>query len=298
MRSTLKYIGLGLTIGITATALVMIAAWSLVVGGPLPLPALGPAPTLTPSTTPTATTTPAPTFTPSITPTPLPTDTSTPVPPTATLTNTERLIQSGELYFAGPLSNSDQIRLYQASLNYVATTPADSRSTSKLINGVGYGDPTNICGPLAIAILRDAGLLPPETVPHDYWLLDPLQVTGHQLLKAAFPAERYDYTKTTTPINKMDWHTFPLVPGDFLFIWHGSWGNFDHMLVVTRVDKDLRTYAVTNYGTPDGYIINEAMLYDPNDSTAGLFHTWTQERDAILGSTGFGGFELWRQRAP
>jgi hypothetical protein len=28
----------------------------------------------------------------------------------------------------------------------------------------------------------------------------------------------------------------------------------------------------------------------------GLFHIWTQERDQILGSTGFGGYELWRRR--
>lgn len=294
MRTTIKYLGLGLIIGMAGTALFGAAAF-------FALPALTP-PTATPAVTAslTASPTPFPTFTPSPSPsaTPLPTLSPTPVPPTPTLTDTERLIQDGGLHFAGPLSNVEQIRLYEASLKYIATTSADSHRISKEINGVGYGDPDNICGPLAAAMLRDAGILPPETVPHDFWLLDPLQVSGRQVLAAAFPSDQYDYTRTTTPINKMDWNAFPLVPGDFVFLWHGSWGNFDHMLVVTRVDKDLRTYAVTNYGTPDGFILNQALLYDPNDPSAGLFHTWTKERDAILGSTGFGGFELWRRRAP
>jgi hypothetical protein len=43
-------------------------------------------------------------------------------------------------------------------------------------------------------------------------------------------------------------------------------------------------------------MIAETVLYDPNDPTQGIFHTWTQQRDAILGSTGFGGYELWRLR--
>lgn len=292
MRSTIKYLGIGLVIGVTAPILVGTAAF-------FALPALAP-PTATPLPTATLTATPTapPTFTPSPTLTPPPTFTSSPVPPTPTLTNTERMIADGTLHFAGPLTSVEQIRLYEASLKYIATTSVDSHRMSKEINGVGYGDPDNICGPLAAAILRDAGVLPAETVPHDFWLLDPLQVSGQQVLRGAFPSGQYDYTRTTTPINKMDWNAFPLVPGDFLFLWHGSWGNFDHMLVVTRVDKDLRTYAVTNYGTPDGFIIDEAMLYDPNDPSAGLFHTWTKERDAILGSTGFGGFELWRRRTP
>jgi hypothetical protein len=295
MSSKLKYFGIGLSIGISVPAVVgLVTVFALKPG----LFALAASPTPLPAATSTPTVTAAATLTPAPSPTPLPTFTPTAIPPTPTLTNTERMIQDGSLSFAGPLSNVDQIRLYEASLQYIATFAADARRVSKLINGVGYGDPTNICGPLAIAIMRDAGALPPETVPHDFWLLDPLQVSGHQLLRAAFPSERYDYTKTITPINKMDWHAFPLVPGDFIFIWHGSGGNFDHMLVVTRVDKDLRTYAVTNYGTADGYILNEAMLYDPNDPSAGLFHTWTRERNAILGSTGFGGFELWRLRVP
>ncbi len=198
--------------------------------------------------------------------------------------------------FTGPLTNDEQINLYKAAMYYSRDDAADSQRVAQQINGVGYGDPSNICGPLAIAILRDAGLLPATIVPHDFWLLDPYASTDSQRLNATFPFEWFSYIKTLTPINKMDWRASPLVPGDFLFIWHGSGGNFDHMLVVSRVDKDLRTYAVTNFGTPKGFVIEEAMLYDPSDPNAGLFHTWTKEQNAILGSTGFGGFELWRKR--
>jgi len=206
-------------------------------------------------------------------------------------------IAEGALAFSGPLPNAQQVALYRASLKYVQTSVADSVRASKEINGVGYGDPTNICGPLAIAILRDASVIDADTVPHDFWLLDPAKVIDQRILAAAFPSERFTHAIDPTPLNKMDWIAAPLEPGDFLFIWHGSWGNFDHMLVVNRVDREARAYAVTNFGTPDGYMIAETMLYDPNDPKAGMFHTWTKERDALLGSTGFGGFEIWRMRS-
>lgn len=243
--------------------------------------------------------------TPSITPTELPQPTATTVLlPTTTPFPTQTpdamlgAINAGKLAFSGPLSNDAQVRLYAASLKYIQVTVKDSIAASKIINGVGYGDPSNICGPLAAAILRDAGLIPVDTDPHDFWLLDPRVPVDARKLERAFPPLKYDRWQISTPLNKVDWTTNPLEPGDFLFIWHGSGGNFDHMLVVNRVDKDHRAYAVTNFGTPAGYMIAETMLYDPNDPSQGIFHTWTQERDAILGSTGFGGYELWRQRSP
>lgn len=302
MPSGLKYLALGLFIGSSGAALVVGAVAlslpatraSLLALRPSPLP---PSLTASPSAMPTASPSLTPTFTPSPTLTILDTPTSTASPePTSTPDAVQSVVNSGGLVFAGPLSNDEQLALYRASLEYVRTTPEDSQRLARAINGVGYGDPTNICGPLAMAILRDAGLMPQAIAPHDFWLLNPLAATDAQLLSEVFPAESYEYSRTLVPINKIDWHNSPLLPGDFLFIWHGSGGNFDHMLVVSRADSQSRVYAVTNYGTPAGYIIGEALLYDPNDATLGLFHTWTQERNAILGSTGFGGFELWRHK--
>ncbi len=300
--SNIRYISLGLIIGLLAASFVIATGVLFIVKAPQsPIPSMS----MTSSSTPvppssTSTQKPSPTSTPTFTPIPtlIVVQTETPdifLPPTSTPDAVQSTINNGGLIFTGSLSNDQQIALYKASLNYVQPTVLDSIQKAKEINGVGYGDPSNICGPLAIAIMQDAGLVNDTgLVPHDFWLLNPLASTDEKLLERAFPSDRFLHIKFTTPLNRINFRAFPLLPGDFLFIWHGSGGNFDHMLVVTRVDNNLHAYTVTNYGTPEGFVIAEALLYDPNDPKVGIFHTWTQERDAILGSTGFGGFELWR----
>jgi hypothetical protein len=301
MHSNARYLGLGLGIGIAAAAVVFGSI--LVFGGPTLLiggsaeaaPAGPPNLDLTLAALPTSTASSTPMRLPTATVVRLPTTTPFPTQtPDALLV----AINTGKLIFSGPLSYDLQVHLYAASLKYAQTTVKDSIRMSKVINGVGYGDPSNICGPLAIAILRDGGVIPADTDPHEFWLLDPNTTQDERKLEQVFPPVLYARTRILTAINKVDWKADPLEPGDFVFIWHGSGGNFDHMLVVSRVDKNHRAYAVTNFGTPDGYMIAETVLYDPNDPTQGIFHTWTQQRDAILGSTGFGGYELWRLRTP
>jgi hypothetical protein len=95
-------------------------------------------------------------------------------------------------------------------------------------------------------------------------------------------------------IDQEDWLTNPLLPGDFVYLYAGTGGNFEHMLVVTRVDSQGRAYSVTNFNTDQGFIINEALLYDPADPNAGLFSQWTEKQFAKLGSTGYAGYEVWR----
>ena len=313
--SNLKYLAIGLLIGILL-GLLGISAAALSIGQFSVFPSstftasetlvqatLTNIPTQTPFPPPTSTLTLTPTmiFPPTETPGDFIQSTETPYSVQASPTPdfVQSMINNGSLIFAGALSNPQQIALFKASLNYAQSTVEDSKRISKEINGVGYGDPSNICGPLAIAILRDAGLLTDTQVtPHDFWLLNPVVPEDHKFLDRVFPSPRFLHIRFTTPINKMDWRSFPLLPGDFLFIWHGSGGNFDHMLVVTRVDSNLSTYSVTNYGTPQGFVITETKLYNPSDPLDGIFHTWTQERNAILGSTGFGGFDLWRPLYP
>jgi hypothetical protein len=98
------------------------------------------------------------------------------------------------------------------------------------------------------------------------------------------------------PLNKMDWRETPLYPGDFIYIYAGSGGTFEHMLVVNRVDADGRAYAVTNHKTSDGYIIEEVLLYNPTNPDEGIFQAWTARHNSKNGSTGFMGFEVWRLR--
>ena len=292
--ANLKYLSLGLAIGILVSILgfgfilVLMARFTYLPATNTPVfptniilnhytsPTQGPLPTVTFTPTPTAMT-----------------------PPTETPDAVQETINNGGLIFTGALSNAQQTGLYRASLNYIQSSVHDSIRKAKEINGVGYGDPSNICGPLAIAIMQDGGLLNNiDIVPHDFWLLNPDASEDQKLLSRVFPPDRFLHIKFQSPLNRTNWHNFPLQPGDFLFIWHGSGGNFDHMLVVTRVDSNLDTYSVTNYGTQAGFVIAETLLYNPSDPMAGIFHTWTREKNAILGSTGFGGFDLWRPVSP
>jgi hypothetical protein len=209
------------------------------------------------------------------------------------------MIDNGELLITGPLTREQQIKLYEVSVKFIAPTTQESRRVGEKINGFGYGSPTLICGPLSLAILQGAGLIVYEdVVPYDFWLLNPYISKDRTLVNRVFPANKYESVRFKNPLNKFDWETYPLQPGDFLYIDRGTGGNFDHMLVVNRVDSQGRAYAVTNFGTEAGYIIDEVMLYDPFDPDVGIFHTWTEKQFAKLGSTGFGGFEVWRLRSP
>lgn len=283
---TLKYLASGFAIGICLGLLLLATA----VFAALPPSKMAPTSTEVASRVPST-----PTLPPSPTSTWLPQFTSflTPTPDSL-----QKAVDSGQLFFFGPLTDDQQIGLYQSSLGYIAPTSKQSIFLAKELNGLEYGNPSNTCGPLAISILRDAGLVNPEINPHDFWLLNPNIASGRTLLNTVFPANRYDDFRFKTPLNKFDWTSFYLQPGDFMYIYHGTGGNFDHMLVVNRVDSQLRAYAVTNFDTPTGFVMNEVLLYDPAAPTAGIFSTWTQTPFAILGSTGFGGFEIWRLHKP
>lgn len=232
-------------------------------------------------------------FTPTNTLIPLPTDTSIPVF-TPTLSTADLLVASGELSIVGPLTREQQLNLYNSALTFIAPTYAESKKMSVAINNLRFSDPSTTCGPLAIAILQKAGIIPPDNVPHDYFLINPDNGIDRNLLERTFPNEDYTNTRHKIKLNQVNWSAQPLMPGDFLYIYSGEEGNFEHMLVVTRVDSAGRAYSVTNYNTDQGFIINEVLLYDPNDPAAGIFVQWTKRKEQLLGSTGFAGYEVWR----
>lgn len=227
------------------------------------------------------------TFTPTFAPT------STPLP-SATQTTIEMMIASGEIVLSGPLTKEQQIKLYEASLFFIAPTYEQSKQMSVLINQLRFSDPSTTCGPLAAAILQKAGILSEDYVPHDLFLINPDLGKDRTIIKSTFPQEKYSDTRYKVRIDQFDWATNPLMPGDFVYIYSGTGGNFEHMLVVNRVDNQGRAYSVTNYNTEQGFVINEVMLYDPIDSNAGIFSQWTEKQFAKLGSTGYAGFEVWR----
>jgi hypothetical protein len=228
-------------------------------------------PTLFSSTTPTV----SPTF--------------TPTPSTA-----ELMIASGDIVISGPLTKEQQIKLYEASQFFLAPTYAQSKEMSVQINKVRFSDPSTTCGPLSVAILQKAGILSKDLDPHSFFLVNPDLGKDRSVIKSAFPPEKYSDTRYKVRIDQVDWAANPLMPGDFVYIYSGTGGNFEHMLVVNRVDSQGRTFSVTNYGTDAGFIINEVLLFDPTDPQAGIFSQWTEKQYAKLGSTGFAGYEVWR----
>lgn len=184
-------------------------------------------------------------------------------------------------------------RLYQASLAYLAGSDAESWQVAK---NLGYaplgGYPSNMCGPLAIAILQDAGLVSQSVDLHDFWLLNP--AVDQQLLEYTFPRDHFQWLHSDLPINQVDFSQFPLKAGDLVYIYSGYQGDYSHVLVVTRVDDAGRAYSVTNNFTADGFLIQEYLLYDPADDSAGIFNNWTDTANRSLGLTGFGGMDVWR----
>jgi hypothetical protein len=255
-------------------------------GSPPPPPTLPVVSTspIVPTPNPTATIVPtlAPTQTPTWTPTPQVTPTPTPTPTPG-----------------GVLTEEESQRLYESSLKYIALTPAKAITVARSLRFlVDEGHPSNMCGPLALAILRDAGLVDQSVILHDFWLLDPSEPSDVRLLEETFPPHRYLWHNTLESVATFDFDAFPLQAGDLLYLLAGPGGTFEHIVVVTRVDETGRAFSVTNVNTAEGFIIDEVMLYDPRQPEAGKFHEWTDPSNVHLGLTGLGGFRLWRRIEP
>ncbi len=215
----------------------------------------------------------------------------TPLPPTATPTST-----------LSPTPTLDpalvqQEALFQASLQYLAADDAEANAIAKSLQFAPGGTAKAMCGPLAFAILRDAGLVSKYIDLRDYWLLNPRE--DDVLLVRTFPLQFFDWLKVEKRIDAVDYRQFPLLPGDVLYLYQGFIGEeyFEHVMVVTRVDADGRAYTVTNNYTDEGFVIQEYMLYDPANPGEGIFYEWTDPANTRLGLTGFGGFDLWRPKS-
>jgi hypothetical protein len=239
------------------------------------------------------------------TPTRLPPTSTVPPTPTSTeiaLTETARPSATPTATTQGALSWQQEQRLYEASLKFLAENEEDAtiivRDQIDYLESIGE-HPSLVCGPLSAVILRDAGLLPPDVDLHGFWLLDPRLRPSQVILETYFPPDRYEWYHFDTPTIEFDFKAFPLLPGDFIYLYAGKNGTFEHIITVSRVDEAGRAYTVSNLGTDDGFVIRELMLYDPNHPGQGQFYDWmNREINAWLGMTGDGGFDLWRPKAP
>lgn len=191
-----------------------------------------------------------------------------------------------------------QERLRESAQAYLADSQEEARVVARRINWLERDteEPANMCGPLAAALWRDAGLLPaglgPASNPHNYWMANP-RVENHPW--SFFPEDDYALFRYDTPLWDFDFTAWPLLPGDFLYAYAGADG-YDHMFVVTEVDAQGRAYTVTNNLQDDGsFKIERLLLYDPADPAAGVFHIDWCNRPK-LGTTGRGGFDVLRPR--
>jgi len=183
--------------------------------------------------------------------------------------------------------------LYRASLKYLAQTDAETWEVATNLDYAPLGGyPSNMCGPLAISILKDAGIVSQEADLHNFWLLNPEE--DGELLQITFPAGQFEWLHNDQPINAIDYNQFPLQAGDLVYIYSGFQGDYSHVLAVTRVDEDGRVYSVTNNFTEAGFVVLEYLLYDPTNPGAGIFYAWPDPVNRDLGLTGFGGMDVWR----
>ncbi len=189
-------------------------------------------------------------------------------------------------------------RLRLAALKHVAATPEAAESLARTLGYAQYAHPLTMCGPLTASILWEAGVLSDPGMIPEFWLLSPNE--NKALLRRAFPSgrwQRFDFYNI--PISMFDFHTFPLIPGDVVYLYSGrKWRGFEHVLVVSYVDAQDRVYAVSNVGTPKGYVVKEVLLYDPQDPSDGYFIWWNDhtKKSWLGGLTGTAGFTVWRQK--
>jgi hypothetical protein len=231
-----------------------------------------------------------------VTPTLVTASSVTPPPATPTTNPTAPEITDDDI-----LTRAQKQRLADVSQTFLAVTQEQAQQVAERIGYMKYPDPSNMCGPLAIAELREAGLLSRYVDPHDFWLLRP--DTNADTIVRTFPPERFEHYRFKQSTAEFDFKKFPLKAGDLLYLYSGKGGTFEHILTVTRVDEQGRAYTVTNLNVQPFpnyyYVIKEVMLYDPNQLGVGQFYDWTDEtKNNWIGLTGYGGFDVWRFAAP
>lgn len=212
---------------------------------------------------------------------------STTIVPSPTTTATPTLQVTPDL------ADTQRDQLYNASLKYLAENDEKAWQVAGSLEYAPLGGyPSNMCGPLAISILKDAGIISKSVSLHDFWLLNPDE--DGKLLQNTFPADYFQWIHNPLAIDKIDFTEAPLLAGDLVYIYSGYQGDYSHVLAVTRVDAAGRAYSVTNNYTEDGFVIQEYLLYDPTEPGTGIFYFWTNPANRKLGLTGFGGMDIWR----
>lgn len=196
---------------------------------------------------------------------------------------------------ANRLTAGQRTRLAQAARAFVAPDLDAARQMAIAVDFIAgpYEDASTMCGPLAIAILQNAGLLGLWAKRHDFWLLNPK--VSLQPVENTFPDELYEWQQSSLPLSLFDFTAAPLLAGDLVYLHAKPGDTFEHMFVVTRVDAVGRAYTTSNFFIASGTIIEERMLYDPAQPGIGQLANWADRNQRnLMGNTGGGGYRIWR----
>ena len=199
------------------------------------------------------------------------------------------------------------------SQSYIAETPEEADRVAQVIRKDKSASASNVCGPLATAILMGwklnndssiSNILDNSTInsrmegvtPREMWLGSPENDPNRY--EVAFPKDIYDSFRVKESIGSLDFNNIPnvgeLKPGDFLYLDGGS---FTHYIAISRRDSMGRLYTVSNVqgDKPGDFLIKEVMLWDPIEKD-GFFRNWAKGVGPERARTGLNGFYLWRRK--
>jgi hypothetical protein len=125
-------------------------------------------------------------------------------------------------------------------------------------------------GPLAAAILRDAGEIQATVEPRSFWLLNPLRDAAR--MERYLPHEDFLWTRYTGPARQLDLSNSTIQPGDLVYLIPSDERFVGSYYAVTRIDFAGRAITVTILpGNVAGTVrIGEALLFDPAAPQDGL----------------------------
>ena len=207
---------------------------------------------------------------------------------------------------------SFEARLDAAAKAYLAGNTERANEVARKIDWLqnGFEDVSDMCGPLSGQILIDAGIIRPlsrDELRTYFWLKKADR--DKALLLRVFPEDKFEWRFIEHPFGTYDFASDPLEPGDWIYLFANEGGverggNFNHMLTVTRVERDQNgrvaaAYSVTNIylGTAsDGkrqYQIAEVKLFDTRTGEHLVFGYPNTSHGLWTGST----FLVVRQRA-
>lgn len=194
------------------------------------------------------------------------------------------------------LNGQTQQAIRNKALSVIRYTPDGAAELADRLRNGSYSSADNICGPLAAFQL--IGTVIYGVRPEDFWLANAREIdkTGRtDIFSRAFPDNKFDNFQITSPIADFDFGALNLQPGDFLYFMAGKTSGSDHMVTVSRRDKDGILWAMTNYPNQDKkFVVIEVPVWDPKNPGASFVKDLAKGKNSVGFSSGQGGFMLWR----